>query len=145
MVRPAVHATSHIALDTVRIGPGIIYSQCTMERLIGYLVELIRQHSNAFANLAQQSIRVATVNILKALDPTLQTEMDIPLLPRGAEEVGDGYSLRRAKDTAARPVTEREMAAIRAYLQEQGLTISESFTTNITRWARVGLPNGQIA
>ncbi|KAL0562475.1 hypothetical protein V5O48_019612, partial [Marasmius crinis-equi] len=93
----------------------------------------------------QRAIRVAMVNILKALDPTLKTEPEVLSLPRGALDLGEGYSLRRAKDTAAHPVVAVEMAAIQEYAHKHGLDVRNDFKVNVTRWARVGLPNGQIA
>ncbi|KAK7024202.1 hypothetical protein VNI00_016510 [Paramarasmius palmivorus] len=145
MIRPAIHAISHIALDTARIGPGIIYSQWTMEHMIGVLGDLVMQPSNPYANLANRLIRLAQVNALKAMDPTLQTESKSAGLPRGAKDIGGGYSMQRAMDTAARAVSAVEMVAIRQYLQRQGVEVEENYTLKVTRWARVGLPNGQIA
>ncbi|KAL0565286.1 hypothetical protein V5O48_016737 [Marasmius crinis-equi] len=133
MVCPAIHAISHLALDTIRIGPGIIYSQWLMERMIGILGGFVTQPSNPYANLAQRLIRLAQVNALKAMDPSLRTSADSFALPRGAVDIGNGYTLRRAKDTAARSVTDREMAALRVYLREQGFAVADDFVLKIAR------------
>ncbi|KAL0060039.1 hypothetical protein AAF712_013158 [Marasmius tenuissimus] len=145
MVWPAIHALSHIALDLTCIGPGIIYSQWTMERNIGFLGELILQHLNPYANLAARLIRLAQVNVLKAMDPKIQTEHKSPEFLKGSVNLGDGYTLRRAKDTAARHVSPVQMNALRLYFRENGVRVEDSYCQLITCWARVGLPNGQIA
>ncbi|THU87219.1 hypothetical protein K435DRAFT_682055 [Dendrothele bispora CBS 962.96] len=149
-VRASVHAPSHMPYETVRIGPGIIYSQWTMERIIGFLGMDIRLHSNAFANLTNIALARAQINALMAMFPDFQPKM--VTLPRGAVDIGNGYQLRRARDTTARSVTTLEGKAISKYLcecgfseDEDGTVINENYEPLVTRWARVSLPNGQIA
>ncbi|KAJ3924487.1 MAG: hypothetical protein NXY57DRAFT_325523, partial [Lentinula lateritia] len=45
-VRQSIHYLRHAAPEIERVGPGITYSQWTMERSIGNLTEEIGQHSN---------------------------------------------------------------------------------------------------
>ncbi|KAF8225593.1 hypothetical protein L208DRAFT_1305537, partial [Tricholoma matsutake] len=52
-VQQSIHALTHLAPETVRIGPGICSSQWTMEGTIGNLVAEICQPSNPYANLSQ--------------------------------------------------------------------------------------------
>ncbi|KAJ7836240.1 hypothetical protein B0H14DRAFT_2363029 [Mycena olivaceomarginata] len=142
MVRPSIHTASHFAPETVRVGPGIIYSQWGMERTIGNLGEEIKQHSNAFANLAQRGIRRCQVNALKAMIPDIEPPENP--LPRGAADLGGGYALLRAMDTTSRNVRLCEHRAIVTYLEANGGTLTRD-TASVIRWARLRLPNGQIA
>ncbi|KAL1699540.1 hypothetical protein EV121DRAFT_284020 [Schizophyllum commune] len=128
-----------------RIGPGIIYSQWTMERTIGNLGEEIKQHANAFANLMQRGLRRCQVNALKAIIPDLAEPIDNPL-PYGAFKVDEGYALLRAKDRAARvDITELEIQAMHKYLRAQGYSVRDDWCPPVVRWARLRLPNGQTA
>ncbi|KZP29720.1 hypothetical protein FIBSPDRAFT_815810 [Athelia psychrophila] len=141
-VRPSIHTPSHIAPETERVGPGIIYGQWGMERTIGNLGEEIKQHSNAFANLAQRGLRRCQVNAIKAMIPDI--EPIPPALPRGARDLGDGYALLRAVDTIQRAVRPCESTAIRQYyLETEGSAVEGDVF--VTRWSRLKLPNGQVA
>ncbi|KAJ3756995.1 hypothetical protein EV360DRAFT_71506 [Lentinula raphanica] len=142
-VRPSVHGPSHMPHEVLRIGPGIIYSQWTMERTIGNLGEEINQHSNPYANLSNCGIRRAQINALKAMIPDI--EPSTKPLPRGAQNIGDGFVMLRARDSIARKVTEIETEAFRVYLEEQGVELDDDFEPHVVRWARIRLPNGQIA
>ncbi|KAL1739491.1 hypothetical protein HDZ31DRAFT_77554, partial [Schizophyllum fasciatum] len=146
-VRASVHAPSHMPFEVGRIGPGIIYSQWTIERTIGNLGEEIKQHANAFANLMQRGIRRCQVNALKAMIPDLTDSIERPL-PRGAHDLGHGYAFLRATDCAARDdATDLEARAMRRYLRRKYPTIGiqDEWRPLVVRWARLSLPNGQIA
>ncbi|KAI4293979.1 hypothetical protein K525DRAFT_291554 [Schizophyllum commune Loenen D] len=144
-VRASVHAPSHMPFEVGRIGPGIIYSQWTMERTIGNLGEEIKQHANAFANLMQRGLRRCQVNALKAIIPDLAEPIDNPL-PDGAFKVDEGYALLRAKDRTARvDITELEIQAMHKYLRAQGSFVRDNWCPPVVRWARLRLPNGQTA
>ncbi|KAJ7336135.1 hypothetical protein DFH08DRAFT_813380 [Mycena albidolilacea] len=127
-VRPSIHTASHFAPETIRVGPGVIYSQWGMERTIGNLGEEIKQHSNPFSNLAQRGIRRCQVNALKSMIPDLEPAENP--LPRGARDLGAGYALLRAMDNTSRPVRMCEEREIRAYLQRHGeITGTESIAS----------------
>jgi len=66
-------------------------------------------------------------------------------LPRGARDIGNGYTLLRAKEDTARPVRQCEVAAFRAYLGEKGQSMPDNWCPCVRRWARLRLPNGQTA
>jgi hypothetical protein len=139
-VRPCIHTLSHLAPETARVGPNIICSQWVMERHIGNLGEEIKQHSNVFANLAQRGLRRCKINALKAMIPNLEPPENP--VPRGAKILSNGYILLRAMDNAARQVTLHETNAIKKYKEGLG---DDSDVPPITKWARLKLPNGQIA
>ena len=48
----SIHGLSHLAPDTVRLGPGVYTSQWTLERTIRNLGEEIKQPSNPYVNPA---------------------------------------------------------------------------------------------
>jgi hypothetical protein len=142
-VRPAIHTLAHCAPEIFRIGPGIISSQWVMERTIGNLGEEVKLHSNPFANLAQRALRRCRVNALKALIPDLEPPENP--LPRNARDQGGGYIFLRARDNVARPVTDIEGLAIRKYRESMNETLPANWEALVVRWARLRLPNGQIA
>lgn len=141
--RPSVHALLHIAPEIVRLGPGVYYTQWTIERTIGNLGEEIKQPSKPYANLSQRGVRRSQVNALKAMIPDL--EQDTNKLPRGAIDVGNGYILLRARDETAQKIHGAERMAILTYFQSVVDDIEIDQHLRITRWSRLRLPNGQIA
>ncbi|KDQ52675.1 hypothetical protein JAAARDRAFT_198028 [Jaapia argillacea MUCL 33604] len=140
--RQSIHALTHLAPEVARLGPLIYYTQWTMERTIGNLGEEIRQPSNPFQNLSERGLRRSQLNALKALIPTL--DPDVSTLPRGAQDLGEGYVLLKAMDTKARPTTESEGIALEKFMETEG-DIRQWRTCPLQRWARLRLPNGQIA
>ncbi len=143
--RQSVHALLHLASEVTRIGPPICSSQWTMERTIGNLGEEIRQPSNPFANLSHRGLLRCQTNALIAIFPSLRpAERD---LPRGALDLGGGYLLLRAQDRYSRVMGEAEAAAFRLYISyKYSLTqLGSEWPPKIVRWARLRLPNGQIA
>jgi hypothetical protein len=114
-----------------------------MERTIGNLGEEIKQPSNPYANLSQRGVRRAQVNALKSLIPDL--DHDIVKIPRGARDLGDGYILLRAKDRTARLVEGKAGEAIKRYISDVSGDIAMDWNPQVVRWARLRLPNGQVA
>jgi hypothetical protein len=135
-VRPWLHTLLHLANEVMRVGPSCYYTQWTLERAIGFLTA---------ANLAHIAMRRSQINALSAMIPDLLPPANP--LPRGAADLGAGYSLRRARDTAARHVSHSEAQAIQAYMtQARGAAEGVRWARpSIVRWARLGLPNGSIA
>ncbi|KAE9390159.1 hypothetical protein BT96DRAFT_833830, partial [Gymnopus androsaceus JB14] len=142
-VCPSIHAPSHIPFETARIGPGAIYSQWTMERTIGNLGEEIKQHSNPYANISQRGVRHCQVNALAASIPDLIPSSDAP--PHGAKLLENGFMMLAATNTAAREVSAVEANAIRSFYAALGEPKPACWCPKLVRWARVKLPNGQIA
>ncbi|KAF9232038.1 hypothetical protein BU15DRAFT_90753 [Melanogaster broomeanus] len=132
-VRPSAH-------QTLRKGPPICYAQWTMERTIGNLGQEIRQPSAPYANLSQEGVRRCQINALLASMPELA---DPPKLPSGsawAENLGDGYALLRMRQKRPSNPIGPDAAAIRNFLGP-----GHNLEHPIQKWARVQLPNGQIA
>jgi hypothetical protein len=142
-VRPVLHGVLHLAPEVTRVGPGLCASQWTIERTIGNLGEEIRQPSNPYANLSQRGLRRCQVNALKAIFPDLEPNEDG--LPRGAIDIGNSYILLRAMQKNPKPMHPCEAGALRVYLQENGGSMSNGWCPSVYRWARLRLPNGQIA
>ena len=144
-IRPCLHLLIHLAPEVLRVGPGLCLSQWTMEQVIGDLGQEIRQPSNPYANLSQRALRRCQVNALKAMLPDLAGPPNH--LPRGAVPIGNNYTLLRAKEKYPKPVRDCEARAFAAYMQEQGANILDvdSWRPSVSRWARLRLPNGQVA
>ncbi|KIK78286.1 hypothetical protein PAXRUDRAFT_16952 [Paxillus rubicundulus Ve08.2h10] len=108
-----------------------------MERTIGNLGQEIQQPSKPFANLAQEGMQRCQVNTLLSIIP----ELNVPPkgLPPGAVDLGGGYALL-CKHAKHPTVPDANVAhSITAFLapgQEMPC---------IQKWARLLLPNGQIA
>lgn len=142
-IRPVLHGILHLAPEVPRVGPGLCASQWTIERTIGNLGEEIRQPSNPYANLSQRGLRRCRVNALKAIFPDLEPAKDG--LPRGAIDIGNDYILLRALEKSPRLVNPCEADALRAYLRENGESVPDGWCPSVRRWARLRLPNGQVA
>ncbi|KII89767.1 hypothetical protein PLICRDRAFT_564772 [Plicaturopsis crispa FD-325 SS-3] len=142
-VRPCIHTTSHLAPEVPRLGPGAFSMQWVMERTIGNLGEEIKQPSNPYANLSERGLRRSQINALKAMIPDLEPPDNV--LPRGCKDIGGGFVLLRAKDTSLRLVRLPEGQAINAYLEGAGVARANTDMIHVVRWARLRLPNGQIA
>lgn len=63
-------------------------------------------------------------------------------LPQGARDLGGGYVLLTATDSVSRPMRACEKVAVGDYIEGVGGDYRPVF---VKRWARVRLPNGQIA
>ncbi|PIL24852.1 hypothetical protein GSI_12738 [Ganoderma sinense ZZ0214-1] len=142
-VRPSLHSLPHVVPEAFRVGPGALHSQWTMENYIGNITREIKQHVTPYANVAERALRRCQVNALKAIFP----EFDEPeTLPQHACDLGDGYILLTATDTIERSVSIPEGNEILRFLQEQRVHLEDPHWHPIVRrWARLRLPNGQIA
>ena len=115
-VRQSIHAVTHLAPETFRVGPAICSSQWTMERTIGNLVAEIRQDSNPYANLSQRGLERSQVNALKAMYPDLDEEAYT--IPRGAIDLGDNFVLLRAKEPTFHKLSQEYLTALKIFLLE---------------------------
>ncbi|KAF8991354.1 hypothetical protein BDQ17DRAFT_1255007 [Cyathus striatus] len=143
-IRHSLHSLAHGAAETVRVGPTAIYSQWTIERTIGNLGEELRQHSNPYQNITQRAIFRAQTNALAVMIPSLLPS--VSAFPRGSRDLGEGYVLLTKTDTCPRDPTEGESAALRVFMKERfNRTYQRWEIQPLVRWARLRLPNGQIA
>ena len=79
------------------------------------------------------------VNTLKLMVPSLEEEQC--KIPRGAQDIGEGYVLLRARDWHLYKFGDHELAAVkRANIQ---YPIEDYLAVH--RWVRLRLSNGQIA
>ncbi|KJA23320.1 hypothetical protein HYPSUDRAFT_137916 [Hypholoma sublateritium FD-334 SS-4] len=141
--RHSIHALLHLASEVTRIGPPICSSQWTMERTIGNLGEEIRQPSNPYANLSQRGLLRCQINALTAMIPDLQHVP--PVLPRGGIDLGGGFALLRAQDRYDRAMRPCEGEALARYIWNLHRIVLGPHCPKIARWARLRLPNGQVA
>lgn len=66
--------------------------------------------------------------------------------PRGSRDLGDGYMLLRATDTAARKIPDCDVAAVTVFFDSAGDPIpADIIDFKVIKWARLSLPTGQIA
>ena len=115
-----------------------------MEQSIGNLSEKIKQPSNPYKNLLHCAVCCCQVNALKGMIPDLEPSKD--RLPQGAKPLGDGYCLLQAKDGSKQLVLDELAQAIQAYYEMAAPEeFEEGSDTRVIWWARLSLPNGQIA
>ena len=140
-IRQCVHALTHLAKETYRLGPLWLSSQWTMERVIGYLGSLLGQPSNMFRNLASQATQVATTNALVAMWPDFERTKDDP---HGSKDLGDGYLLLGPKDTSPYEISHEEEAAFNTHFSNYPDDNNNNQRT-IYRWGRLKIPTEQVA
>lgn len=139
-VRPCAHQVPHLPDETLRKGPPICYAQWTMERTIGNLGQEIRQPSNPYENLSQEGVRRCQINSLLASMPELAGPPKLPADSPLAENLGDGYALLRMRQKRPSNPVGPDAVAISTFLGP-----ARNLEHPIQKWARVQLPNGQIA
>ncbi len=149
-VRHSIHMLTHIAPETIRAGPLTCYAQWTLETAIGNLGREIRQDRDLYANLTQRAILRAQVNSLQARFPRIRLEIrgrHGMSLPRGACEFEGckGYTLLPRCEEYPTPLSEDELVALMSYWNRQGWPNQDSWSKTICRWAKLRLPNGQMA
>ncbi|KAI0355296.1 hypothetical protein OH77DRAFT_1540048 [Trametes cingulata] len=141
-VRQSIHSLIHLIPEGLRVGPASLHSQWTLETLIGNLTAEIGSDVHPYANLSHRATRRVQVNALKAMFPEFAETPNT--LPAGALDLGGGYALMHARDQRPRYIEGPEETALGAYLQGHGVDAS-AWRCLIWKWARVRLPNGQIA
>ena len=149
-VRQSIHLLTHIAPETIRVGPLACYAQWTLETAIGNLGREIRQDRDLFANLAQRAVLRAQTISLKARFPDIQLEcgkIDAVTRPTRARkfEGYDGFAfLPRCEDYPS-PITGDERDALKIYWRAQKWPNVDTWPHAVCRWAKLQLPNGQKA
>jgi len=112
-----------------------------MERTIGNLGEEIRLHSDPYANVSQRIIERAQVNGLLAFVPELQPKA--PKLPGSVHDIGGGYALMGPREL--HDVDPPVANAFRVFASSHGWRTNFDDSLLVDRFARLLLPNGQIA
>jgi hypothetical protein len=143
-VRQSIQLLTHIGPETVRAGPVACYAQWTMETAIGNLGNEIRQDLDPYANISQRGLLRAQLNSIRSMMPhvLLNSETDVP---RGGIDIHDGYVLLRACEEVAADVRDVEATAILHYWGDRGWPNQDGWPHTVKRWARLRLPNQQVA
>ncbi|KAG6834618.1 hypothetical protein H0H93_008543, partial [Arthromyces matolae] len=149
IMRPCVHAVTHLPKETVRLGPAPLYSTWTMERMIGDLGAEIRQPSNPFQNLSERGLLRAQLNALLDTFPQLMRQSHDPLHPRGSLDIGNGYILLRAKEEYGKILQGQHGDVIKSYIIQREAALGNVPPAGwkgpkVNKWARLRLPTGQI-
>ncbi|TFK49442.1 hypothetical protein OE88DRAFT_1737055 [Heliocybe sulcata] len=144
LVRPVCHTLTHLAAQTFVWGPLACSSQWIIENAIGFLGRLVRQPSNAFANLTEVTLRHARTAALQAIIPGLVPERKH--IATGGIDIGDQYAFLPARDTNPRRILAHEAAAVCEYLRMYDNSDRFlNYDIQLHRWSKARLPNGQIA
>lgn len=142
-----IHNLWHMAPEVIRLGPGTLYSQWTLERTIGNLTEEMKQHSNPYQNLAQRSLRRAQTNALKGLCPDMGHRDKDNRTPRRGHTLRNGYTLLSVRERYPRRLrNDDEYTAICTFLRKHRPPADYEHWTaapKVRRWGGLQLPNGQ--
>jgi Transposase family tnp2 len=149
-VRQSIHLLSHIAPETLRLGPLSCYAQWTLETAIGNLGREIRQDRDLYANLTQRAIIRAQVNSLRARFPSVKIELKkqdvLDLSNRTCTfDSAPGYKLLPRREEVPTALSNDEHHALMVYWNEQRWLNGELWPNAVRRWAKLQLPNEQKA
>ncbi|KAJ7711774.1 hypothetical protein B0H16DRAFT_1343411 [Mycena metata] len=101
-----------------------------------------RIQSASQSDSSQRGMRCCHANALVTTIPSLLPDKG---LPAGAEDLGNGFILLRARDKFHQRVDgEYGLAILTVLEEEEGEAVKEGWFPRIARWARLQLPNGQI-
>lgn len=112
-VRPCIHVLTHIVPEVIRVGPGALHTQWTLENYIGNITREIRQHVTPYANVAKRALRRCHINVLKAMFPDLHQADTIPF---SARDLGDGYVLLHVTERSPYDVIDIEAITIHLHI-----------------------------
>lgn len=146
--RPCMHLLAHLPREVHRVGPLAGTAQWTMERTIGNLVEELRQPSNPYANLSQRAVRRSQVNALYMLFPDLAKPDPKWATPKYSCILGSDYLLLRKRDQNFQRISSYAAVAIATFFEQVQQGKGELWRkqgSRLRRWARLRLPNKQIA
>jgi hypothetical protein len=120
-VRQSIHLLTHLASETIRLGPLSCYSQWPIETAISNLGKEIRLHSDPYANIAQRRVLRTQLNLIVAMFLGLDLSEDNSLrLPHGAKDLRKGYVLLHSCENIAKPVVDAKANAILEYWELRG-------------------------
>jgi hypothetical protein len=147
-VRQSVHLLIHIASETLRLGPLSCYAQWTLETAIGNLGRKIRQDQDLYANLTQRAILHMQINSLWACFPNVKLEFGGQrAAPHRTREFDDapGHLFLPCMEKAPSPIGKDELEALMVHWEEQQWPNQELWHNAVCHWAKLQLPNGQMA
>ena len=103
-----------------------------------------------FANLTQRAALRAQTNSLQSRFPSIQLEFGEPnasLLSTRARQFDgyEGYSFHPRCEEYPNPLVEDEREALILYWHAQGWPNADTWMHTVCCWAKLQLPNGQIA
>jgi hypothetical protein len=116
--------------------------------MIGILGGQIRQPSNPYHNLSQRGLQQCQINALIVAYPSLSRNK--ASTPKLVDKLGDDYAFLSARERTPRVHLGVVGEVIRSYFITEEELLGNSAPPNwggprIRRWARLQLPNGQIA
>jgi hypothetical protein len=146
MCRQSVHQIDHATPMVSRVGPLALVAQWSCERTIGDLGGRCKQPSKPYENFAAQGIKQCQDNALFNLLPQLAPQDQLQQIPRGAEEIENGFLLLRARERYFSYPTRAESIVIHQWLAEHNLgdCWPNPQTVMLRRWARIRTPKGEV-
>jgi hypothetical protein len=148
-VRQSIHLLVHMAPKTLQLGPLACYAQWTLETTIGNLGREICQDQDLYANLTQHAILWAQTNSLHARFPGVKLEFGVCGAAASNQmckfDNAPGYVFHPCREKVPSPVGEDELEALMVYWRAQNWPNGEQWHNALCRWAKLRLPNGQMA
>ena len=138
--RQSIHTLLHIGPEIPRLGPGVCYTQWTMERTIGNLGQEIRQPSNPYTNLSERGVHRSRVNAITSIVPELVREKPAP---HNSEDLGSGFILSM-RDRIYNQISNPEMEATQEFYRARDINVADDWVCPVQKWARLRLPNHQF-
>jgi hypothetical protein len=91
----------------------------------------------------QCSVHQCQVDVIKAMLSDM--DPDVEKLPKGSNDLGDGYALLRARDERSCEIPDAEGAAVQSFCEQRGYHFTPGWKPRVQHWARLKVPTGQIA
>ncbi|THU75988.1 hypothetical protein K435DRAFT_904777 [Dendrothele bispora CBS 962.96] len=117
----------------------------TTETLIGNTGEEIHSDKDPYSNASQRYILRATTNALNVMYPQIKLTTPEATRTTNSFDLGDGFSFIPRHELTSTPVSDLEAQAILSYLHENVEGNHDRWSRTVTRWAKLRLPNGQMA
>ncbi|KIY65035.1 hypothetical protein CYLTODRAFT_445610 [Cylindrobasidium torrendii FP15055 ss-10] len=140
----SIHGHVHAAPEQLHVGCSAAVAQWTIERVISILETNFRQHSTPYAHLSAKAVRLCQIGTLQSMMTAQRTKKS--RIPRGGEDLGDGYAVLAPRQGHCVDVTEEESTVILAYLQAHGgmdLHMMGQENVQLERRGGLLLPNDQ--
>jgi len=143
-VHQSIHALTHLAPETVRIGPLILF--LTMDNVEDYW-KLSCRDTPAFQPLCKPFTtwsRVISSQCNKSNISDLDEETNT--IPRGAIDLGNDFVLLRAREQTFYKLSHEYLTTLRIFLlKAYNMVLPEGTPVSVQQWAILCLPTGQVA